>query len=279
MRTDKPRFGPEQYSAGSVIIRQGDLPEKFYIITIGNADVEHDGPEGINIIDHLGPGDFFGEIGLLKKRRRTATVRARNDMTVMAMDQQTFANWLNTSGLVQEEIKELMDIREQRVEEWGGSDNERLATEMLHPSSTQNVEDTAVSPASVHPTGQGPLQFTAGEVIVHQGDPANRFYIIIEGEVEVVQQNDKGQETAIGRLNDGQYFGEIGLLEGRARTATIRAVTNVKVLPFTREQFRSWLAKSPDSKDEIEEVAHTRLARDTGSLQPLEAKPSQDVNC
>lgn len=268
MQTDKPRFGPEQYPAGSVIIRQGDLPEKFYIITLGNADVEHDGPGGVHIIDSLGPGDFFGEIGLLKRRRRTATVRAREDMTVMTMDQRTFANWLSTSGLVQEELQELVDVRERRVEERGGSDNESLAANMFDQSSAKGDEETDISLPLSHSIGQGPLHFTAGEVIVHQGAPAHRFYIIIEGEVEVVQQGARGEETVVDSLNDGQYFGEIGLLEGRARTATIRAATDVKVLPFTREQFRSWLAKSPDSKDEIEAVAHTRLARDTDSLQP-----------
>ena len=270
MQTSKPRFGPEQYPAGSVIIHQGDLPEKFYIISIGYADVEHEGPEGKHIIDRLKPGDFFGEIGLLKQRRRSATVRAKSDMIVMAMDHQTFANWLNTSGLVQEEIEELMDIRQKRVAQWGGSDDDRLTTEMFHQPSAKSREERAVSSNTPYATGQGPLQFTADDVIVRQGTPADRFYIIIEGEVEVVQQDDRGKETVIGRLNDGQYFGEIGLLEGSERTATIRAITDVKLFPFTREQFRSWLAKSPDSKDEIEETAHSRLLRDTGPLRPSE---------
>jgi CRP-like cAMP-binding protein len=270
MLIEKPRFGPEQYPASSVIIRQGDLPEKFYIIFSGYADVEHLGPEGLNIIDHLGPGDFFGEIGLLKHKRRNATIRAKSDVKVMSMDQQTFANWLNTSGLVQEEIEELVDVREKRVERWGGGDTERLAAEILPRPLAVSSEETAVIPNTPSRKTQGPLQFNAGDVIVHQGAPANRFYVIIEGEVEVVQRDDDGKETAIGRLNDGQYFGEIGLLEGSKRTATICAVTDVKVIPFTREQFRTWLAKSPDSKDEIEEMAHTRLLRDTGSLQPPE---------
>ena len=271
MYTEKPRFGPEQYSAGTAIIQQGDLPEKFYIISNGYVDIEHSGPEGVHIIDHLGPGDFFGEIGLLKQKRRNATVRARGNVTVMAMDQQTFTNWLNSAGFVQEELSELMDIREKRVKQWGGSDEERLGTGMFRRSS-QIVEETAApSDESPHVTLQGPLQFAAGDILIHQGAPANRFYIIIEGEVEVVQQDEKGRETMIGRLNDGQYFGEIGLLEeGSIRTATVRAITEVKVLPFTREQFRSWLAKSPDSKSEIEKTAYKRLSRDTGPLRPPE---------
>ena len=266
MYSEKPRFGPERYPAGSTIIRQGALPEKFYIITSGHVEVEHEGPEGVHIIDRLGPGDYFGEIGLIKNKRRNATVRAKDEVMVMSMDQQTFANWVNTSGLVQDELTELVDIREKRIERWGGSDDEELDTNMRQPS--PNIDrDTAVSPHQPQPSKQGPLYFPASQIIVHQGAPANRFYVIIEGAVEVVQQDEEGQETVIHHLSDGQYFGEIGLLEGRQRTATIRASTDVKVLPFTRDQFRAWLAKSPNSKDEIEQTAHRRLTRDTEPLQ------------
>ncbi|MCB8943939.1 MAG: cyclic nucleotide-binding domain-containing protein [Ardenticatenaceae bacterium] len=268
MYTEKPRFGPEQYATGATIIRQGDLPEKFYIITNGYVDVEHRGAEGVHVIDRLGPGDFFGEIGLMKNKRRNATVRARTDVAVMAMDQQTFARWLNTSGLVQEELAELMDIREKRVEKWGGSDDAPVAEAAVSQPQTNVSGTTAVPQSKSRPSNQGPLQFNAGDILVRQGAPANRFYIIMEGEVEVVQKDEQGIETIISHLNDGQYFGEIGLLEeGSIRTATVRAITHVKVLPFTRDQFRSWLAKSPDSKTEIEKTAYKRLSRDTGPLQ------------
>lgn len=268
METEKPRFGPEQYEGGDIIISQGDLPEKFYIITHGYVDVEHSSPSGVHIIDRLGPGDFFGEIGLMKHKRRNATVRARGNVAVMSMDQRTFANWLSTSGLVKEELTELVDIREKRAGQWGGANDEHVEANFPPRPQIAEEQQTAVPPAPSPTTSQGPLQFSPGEIIVHQGAPANRFYIIIEGEVEVVQIYDMGEEVSIGRMNDGQYFGEIGLLEeGSIRTATIRAVTAVKLLPFTRDQFRSWMAKSPDSKSEIVQTAHQRRSRDTGPLQ------------
>jgi CRP-like cAMP-binding protein len=177
MYTEKPRFGPEKYSAGTAIISQGDLPEKFYIITSGYVDVEHRGAEGVHVIDRLGPGDYFGEIGLLRNKRRNATVRARGDVTVMTMSQQTFASWLNTSGSVQEELAELMNIREKRVEQWGGSDDEQLEANMFQSQPVEDVTNTAVSPGQAPITRQGSLQFSAGETIVHQDARANRFYI------------------------------------------------------------------------------------------------------
>ena len=67
MFENKPRFGPEQFPAGADIIQQGDVPDKFYIITRGKVAVLLQPPDGLDaVIDYLGPGDFFGEVGLLQ---------------------------------------------------------------------------------------------------------------------------------------------------------------------------------------------------------------------
>jgi CRP-like cAMP-binding protein len=269
MSIPKPKFGPERYAAGTVIVRQGDIPDKFYIIASGYVNVEHTSSQGKAIIDYLGPGDFFGEVGLVKKRRRNATVRAETDVEVMAMDQQTFADWFQSSLMVREEINELIDVRVQRVERHGG-DSEgdgRLESNVfraLHEEIEEETADPPSTPASLPETG--PLHFDPGNIIVQQGRTANRFYIIIEGEVEIVRRDETGEEAVIGNLADGDYFGEIGLLEGQERTATVRALSHVKALPFTRDQFQTWLQKSPDSEDAIKKTAHARLTRDTGEL-------------
>ncbi|MCZ7667901.1 MAG: cyclic nucleotide-binding domain-containing protein [Chloroflexi bacterium] len=60
----------------------------------------------------------------------------------------------------------------------------------------------------------GMKEFAAGAVIVREGDLAENFFIIAEGMVEVVYHNADDTETVIARLESGNYFGEIGLLEG-----------------------------------------------------------------
>ena len=95
MLENKPKFGPEHFAAGADIIRQGDVPDKFYIVTRGQVEVVLQPPDGLDaVIDHLGPGDFFGEVGLLHQSRRMATVRAETAVDVMAMDYQTFRDWI-----------------------------------------------------------------------------------------------------------------------------------------------------------------------------------------
>jgi NADH dehydrogenase len=89
-----------------------------------------------------------------------------------------------------------------------------------------------------------PMRFGAGDVIVREGEIARRFYIIREGEVEVVQQAD-GSDRRIRRLGPGESFGELALLQRGARTATVKALTDLSVLSIAREDFGVLAAEVP----------------------------------
>jgi len=72
---------PVHVPTGRAVFRQGDPADRFYVIEVGAADVIGDG----NLITTLGPGDGFGEIGLLRRVPRTATVRAATDLDLQAL--------------------------------------------------------------------------------------------------------------------------------------------------------------------------------------------------
>jgi MFS family permease len=77
---------PEHEDPGSTIFSQGDAGDRFYVISEGRAAVEIDGAP----VRELAPGDFFGEIALLRDVPRTATVRALSALELVSLDRETF---------------------------------------------------------------------------------------------------------------------------------------------------------------------------------------------
>lgn len=94
-----------------------------------------------------------------------------------------------------------------------------------------------------------PMRFAPGEVIIREGDPGSRFYIITEGEVEVIRELPDGPEEAVARLGSGQHFGEIALIYGVTRTATIRALVETQVLSLARQDFNALVKHLPALRD------------------------------
>lgn len=106
-----------------------------------------------------------------------------------------------------------------------------------------------------------PFTYHPGETILHQGDMADRFYIITKGEVEIFLHHPDGQEIVVDRLGHGQYFGEIGLLQGGTRTATVRAApeTEVQVATLDQEDFNRLMATSASTREELDRITRERV--------------------
>ncbi len=102
--------------------------------------------------------------------------------------------------------------------------------------------------------------YKAGETIIRQGDIADNFYILTRGDVVVVHTNEKGDEIEIGHLGKGSYFGEIGLLHGGRRTATVKAATNTEVLVMPGDVFSHLVDNSDSTKSQLSKVVGERLA-------------------
>jgi MFS family permease len=100
-----------------------------------------------------------------------------------------------------------------------------------------------------------PLRVEPGTVIVREGDPGDRFYIVAEGEIDVVQD---GMHVAV--LQAGDYFGEIALIRDVPRTATVTARTDVVLYALDRDDFLAAVTGHPQSAEAAETVVSGRLA-------------------
>ncbi len=84
-----------------------------------------------------------------------------------------------------------------------------------------------------------------GQVIIRQGDKADRFYLIVEGEVEVTQSDAGAPPSVLRRLGAGQVFGEIGLLSGVPRTASVTAVSGGTLVALDKSPFLRLVGAGP----------------------------------
>ena len=89
--------------------------------------------------------------------------------------------------------------------------------------------------------------FDANQPVVWLGEEGNDFYIVQSGKVSVSCPDESGKEVMLGMLGPGHFFGEISLLDGGPRTATVRAVTNSTMLILNREDFLHFLRRHPDA--------------------------------
>jgi ATP-binding cassette subfamily B protein len=101
------------------------------------------------------------------------------------------------------------------------------------------------------------VRFDKDAVVFGEGDPGDRFYLIVRGVVEVSRMGEAG-ERVVAYLEDGDFFGEMALLEGTPRNATVTAVTPTTTLSIDREQFDSMLADVPEIARTIRDEAADR---------------------
>ena len=107
-----------------------------------------------------------------------------------------------------------------------------------------------------------PVAVAAGEAVVRQGDPADRFYVIAEGTQRVTQEPEGGgPSTELRTLKAGDVFGEIGILRRSPRTATVTAITDGLLLALDAEDFLELVGSGQGLSSRLLDVYRGSLSR------------------
>ena len=110
------------------------------------------------------------------------------------------------------------------------------------------------------------LKFGSGETIVREGDAGDSLYIIRSGEVEVVAAANGAHEVHIRNLTRPAFFGEMALMTGERRNATVRACTDAELLELSREGFVELFKSHPETAAEMGEIIALRMSERRESL-------------
>jgi len=108
-----------------------------------------------------------------------------------------------------------------------------------------------------------PVEYKAGDLVIRQGDIGTTFYIIEGGQAEVYTYNGEGQKITLAVLSEGDYFGEIALLEDiPQRTAYVKALTDLKLLRLDKTDFGEVTSRFPSITEQLVQTRNERLERD-----------------
>lgn len=114
--------------------------------------------------------------------------------------------------------------------------------------------------------------FDPGEIVIEEGTMGTSAFIILSGTAEVIKKSGE-KEITMATLGKGQVFGEMGLIEDRPRSASVRALSNLKVTLIDREKFNELLRSKPSVLIPIMKILFERLRRTSTMLAQRAADP------
>ncbi|KAJ3070696.1 hypothetical protein HDU98_006297 [Podochytrium sp. JEL0797] len=244
---------------GQTIITKGEEGAEIFFILSGVVSIFVEDKE----LSSLQMPVFFGELGVLFKFKRTATVIAKTDVAMVVVTRQKLDEILATAPLVQAEVekfsanKEIWWLKQQYA-----SGQEKFGSEFANDIARKNIRkldlfrdapDAFVDSLAmtmkchvVHP----------GDNIINFGDESQAMYFLLAGTVQVVG------ETGVvhAEIQQGSFFGEVGVLLNMKRTASIRAKDESYVFEITKENLDSVALSYPLMKEKLQEEAAERFA-------------------
>jgi CRP/FNR family transcriptional regulator/CRP/FNR family cyclic AMP-dependent transcriptional regulator len=93
--------------------------------------------------------------------------------------------------------------------------------------------------------------YRRGEVVFHQGDPGESLHVVCQGTLKVVITGDNGEEAVLAILGASDVFGEMALLDGGPRSATVTALEAVETAVLSRADFINLLRRDPSTVDSL----------------------------
>lgn len=206
----------EPFAAGSNVVTIGEPGDRFYLVRSGRLQVQ-DGSGGV--LGVLGPGDGFGELALLDHQPRTATVRTLEASELWSLDRGHFERW----------IRERYEIAA-RIRSSGEERATLAGLPFFRGLQPAELDRVAAHLVTVH--------VAAGDPVFREGDPGDRYYVIHEGEADVTVDG-----RPVSHIGPGAGFGELALLFGKPRTATVTATTDLVLAALGRSAF-AWLVRT-----------------------------------
>lgn len=234
----RPLLQEERYDFGELIVKQGEPATAFYILISGRARVVKAGANNAEeiVLGTLRPGDSFGEAALSEGGTRTATVRCSTTVEVLRLNRAEFLALIETVP----ELKEYMQVTRRL----------RTLQSFLYEFSNFGRLPTPALRGMIEKLEK--VQFQKGNLIIKEGDSAGPMYILEKGRARAFTQNN-GTQVNLAFYRDGDFFGELSILNGSSRAASVEAYSDCDLLALDPEATRGLKQSYPEFGKLLEE--------------------------
>ena len=222
---------------GEVIFRKNDYTNSFFSIVDGEVLVETPGSGDDGHVT-LARGEFFGELGLISGRRRTATVRAGDRCLLIETSRRSMLKLVSNIESVRQQIDQMF-LR-------------RAVSAVFGPSLSGVAVDELIQGAAVK-------TFAADEVLFKEGDEPDGLHLIRRGSVMITRQIGM-KEVVLSYVAAGNYVGEMALLSDARRNATVRASVKTETIVLQVGVLREILNRNAALRRELEAIVLERLS-------------------
>ncbi len=224
------------FSEGETVFKRNDYSDTFYTIFMGQVGIQINVEDPSQVVK-LREGEFFGEMGLISGRRRSATVVAVTDCVVFETPRRTMLKLIQSVETVKRTLDKTSILRQIQTHLTPGVPAEDLE-ELVETAEIQN--------------------FKAGETLFKEGDAGNHMHLVRSGSC-TVSMRIGGREVVLSYVPSGNYVGEMALLSKMPRSATVRAAHNTETICLSGEAFSAVMNDNTSIRNSVEVKFRERI--------------------
>ena len=211
------------FAPGEALFVRNDTGSSLFAIAEGSVLVEVDKDDPAKVVP-ITQGEIVGEVGLISGRRRGATVRAAEPVIAIELSRTAALKLMATVPAAGRAI-ERVSIERQLLQMFGSGLTREDVAEVVDLAEVRTVR--------------------AGEVVLAEGDAGTDIFVIRRGSM-IVEKAIGGRAVFLSYLPAGSYVGEMALLDGGLRVATVKAAIRSEVIRLPGEAFARLLERKPD---------------------------------
>ncbi|HKR24344.1 MAG TPA: cyclic nucleotide-binding domain-containing protein, partial [Allosphingosinicella sp.] len=213
---------PRAHGAGEVIFERNDPGASLFAVADGSLSVEID-PKDPSRTVPIPKGSIVGEVGLISGRKRGNTVRTAEGSIVIEIPRAAALKLMATNSAAKREITRIA--------------TERMLLQMFPGVTGEDLKEV-LADAEIQ-------EIRAGQAIIEEGGEGFDIFVIRQGSM-VVEKSVGGKPVFLSYLPAGSYVGEMALLDGGRRSATVRAAIKSEAIRLNGESMKRLLAGKPE---------------------------------